>query len=1264
MNNKKNKMLLTILLICVVFIIVVFSIISLRTYSVETEDFEAEGHYNVSSPEIFNKPQSADKYVVRNIDQVTNTSNDYITCNNGRCILNNIPGTRTQSYSNNLCWAYGASNAIETTLLNSKRSVDPDYTAPNANPNYGGEDIPRFSPTHMGYSLSKEFSDGQNEYGYMYITDGGFALDSILYLTNGIGPIKAPNAISGNPFDVNKYEYSGNANTPMTLLARNVIIKNPDYSVDYKINEIQMISGIDKDLLPSSESGYDDDLTIQNRINTMKDYLKQGYGVTIESRSLTQGDSGKCDCSRGTGYHNTYCPIGDHGNTCFYHVTLVVGWDDNYDRTNFVSEYQPPANGAWIVRNSLNESNSTYYYISYYDYRSLTNDTLAITDLVKYGNNNTKYDKLYQYNPSGCETWSYTNKHGVTSYICKDFNRINTQKIANVYDRNNNSYKENLTEVSFFVNKATTVSIYYKEGSTVDDALFTSNNLIGTKQVLVKGYYTIPISGIKINDNNFVIGLSSSESGQVFAFQGKSNPSINNLAGVGITSGISYYKSNDSVVWKDTAIEKNATNFIKVYTKNTNEPVEEPENPVVEVTYKVRYYKETLTDNEYNEVTSDMENRTGHIGDVVEIVPGKNYTGFIKPDNQTITLSENTPDVLLKYKRSKHTITLNRGEGISEVVGSGTYKFEENVLLNATVSEGYIWKNWTNIDGTIVTESQSINIQMPNNDIEYTANAIPITSPVENTISISPTSLELYANGTQSEQYGQLTATVTGNNSGIEWFTTDSTVAIVDNGLVSAKGPGVATIIAKISGTEISASCHVVVKVKVERIYFEQDNVTVKEGMSITLNPIIEPSNATDKSLQWSSSNEDVAVVENSVVRGVSPGIATITVRTGNGKVATCTITVEKNADSIIPVTGVTVTPKSLTMYVGNTYGLAYTVEPSGATDKNVIWSSDNEKVASVDSKGMVTALKSGMALVTVRSADGKHKAQSVIVVIAKPASSSSSGSSLKPSSSTSSTVTPTIKMNEKNISLLKGSHHVLTIRVTGSSKNIVWSSTNPDVATVDNGKVVGISLGKTTIIAKIEGTNISDKCEVEVISDEKSGISFVSQELVVYLGKTKNIELITTPTDMKIESKKYEVEDKEVISISDDIVTGLKLGKSKLRVRVNDKYEAETLVVVMEEPMSLVISGYDIAFSEDIYSYELKIKREKELNITSNKDITISGNENLKNKSVIKVTNVETNKTYEIMIKKSNSLIILLIITAVVIFGIAVFAFVKRRKD
>ncbi len=136
MNNKKNKMLLTILLICVVFIIVVFSIISLRTYSVETEDFEAEGHYNVSSPEIFNKPQSADKYVVRNIDQVTNTSNDYITCNNGRCILNNIPGTRTQSYSNNLCWAYGASNAIETTLLNSKRSVDPDYTAPNANPNY------------------------------------------------------------------------------------------------------------------------------------------------------------------------------------------------------------------------------------------------------------------------------------------------------------------------------------------------------------------------------------------------------------------------------------------------------------------------------------------------------------------------------------------------------------------------------------------------------------------------------------------------------------------------------------------------------------------------------------------------------------------------------------------------------------------------------------------------------------------------------------------------------------------------------------------------------------------------------------------------------------------------------------------------------------------------------------------------------------------------------------------------------------------------
>ena len=531
MNNKKNKKLFTILLLCASFIIIVFSIISLRTYSVGTggtdngvdidvDDVNISGtsHDNVSSKAILNKPQSADNYGNRNLSQVQNTSNTFINCNTNECKIKKIPDTRTQAYSNNLCWAYGASNAIESTLMNCKG--DTEYNT------YGigsqNDTLPRFSPTHMGYALGKTFANNNaNEYGYMNLTDGGFALDSIIYLTNGIGPILAPNKGSNNPFNVELYEHGKDY---FTIPARQTIINNLNYPINYKVSEIQMISGINAETLTDNVTTYPENSLVQDRINTIKTYLQEGYGITIESRSISTSNDGKCDCSRAD-TRSTYCDNGPHHNTdktCFYHVMLLVGWDDDYAVSNFVSGKEPPAKGAWIARNSLNETNLVH--ISYYDYRSLTSDIFAITDLVRYNSNNTKYDHLYQYNPSGCDTWNYTNKWNEQSYICKDFNRISTQKIANVYDRENNSNKEQLTEVSFFVNKPTTVSVYYKEGSTVDDELFNNSNLISTKEISSKGYYTVPISGIKINNNNYVIGLSSSESGEVFAFQGKSNP--------------------------------------------------------------------------------------------------------------------------------------------------------------------------------------------------------------------------------------------------------------------------------------------------------------------------------------------------------------------------------------------------------------------------------------------------------------------------------------------------------------------------------------------------------------------------------------------------------------------------------------------------------------------------------------------------------------------------------------------------------------------
>ena len=145
-------------------------------------------------------------------------------------------------------------------------------------------------------------------------------------------------------------------------------------------------------------------------------------------------------------------------------------------------------------------------------------------------------------------------------------------------------------------------------------------------------------------------------------------------------------------------------------------------------------------------------------------------------------------------------------------------------------------------------------------------------------------------------------------------------------------------------------------------------------------------------------------------------------------------------------VTSVTVTPSKHTMYVGDTYQLAYQVKPSSATDKNVIWSSNNKKVATVKNDGTVTAKSKGTTIITVKSVDGNIKAQSTIKVVEKPKPTTANpkSSSIKPSEPKIA-----ITMSEHNISVTKGKEYTLTAKITGSSASIIWSSSDEKIATV-----------------------------------------------------------------------------------------------------------------------------------------------------------------------------------------------------------------------
>ena len=165
-------------------------------------------------------------------------------------------------------------------------------------------------------------------------------------------------------------------------------------------------------------------------------------------------------------------------------------------------------------------------------------------------------------------------------------------------------------------------------------------------------------------------------------------------------------------------------------------------------------------------------------------------------------------------------------------------------------------------------------------------------------------------------------------------------------------------------------------------VTLNKNTTTIKVGGTETLTATVEPANATNKAVTWSSSDASIATVKDGVVTAVTPGTAKITVTTVDGnKTATCEVTV---TTATVPVTGVTLDPTSLTLDVNQTATLTATITPNDATNQNVTWTSDNPSVATV-SGGVVTAVAPGEATITATTQDGSGKTATCTVTVNKP---------------------------------------------------------------------------------------------------------------------------------------------------------------------------------------------------------------------------------------------------------------------------------------
>ena len=439
----------------------------------------------------------------------------------------------------------------------------------------------------------------------------------------------------------------------------------------------------------------------------------------------------------------------------------------------------------------------------------------------------------------------------------------------------------------------------------------------------------------------------------------------------------------------------------------------------------------------------------------------------------------------------------------------------------------------------------------------------PNLSVSVSSVSLNTTSITLTLGDRDNDSY-QLQATVNPSNAenkDVNWSSDNGTVASVDNtGLVKAKAVGDAVITVTTVDGNKTATCKVKVETKkyqVKEIRLNKSTAEVLEGETITLIANILPSNATDKSVKWSSNNGNVASVDqNGRVKGIKAGKTTITVSSVENEniKASCDITVVAKK---ISVTEVKLDKTSLDMTEGDEVTLTATVKPDDATNKNVIWSSSKTSVATVDANGKVVAKAAGTAVITVSSDENEDiKATCTVTVKAKKIS-----------------VTE-VKLDKTSLDMTEGDEVTLTATVKpddATDKSVRWSSNNTTVATVKDGRITANKVGTATItVYSVENEDIKATCKVTVKARTYSvtGVTLDVTSKEMNIGETFTLKAKIEPSNATNQNVTWTSLDPSVATVNNNgKVTAKKAGFTVITVTTEDgNYKATCEITVLKE--------------------------------------------------------------------------------------------------
>ena len=345
----------------------------------------------------------------------------------------------------------------------------------------------------------------------------------------------------------------------------------------------------------------------------------------------------------------------------------------------------------------------------------------------------------------------------------------------------------------------------------------------------------------------------------------------------------------------------------------------------------------------------------------------------------------------------------------------------------------------------------------------------------------------------------------------VTWASKNPQVATVDeNGVVTGVKRGTAAITATAAdGSKAAASVTLNATQPVSGLTAVTPQIEIYTGRYMTAKVTVQPADASDKSVAWSSSDESVATVRsNGQVTGVKAGecILTATSKSNPEEFVFIPVTVSQMVTKIENVN----TKDELSIKVGETVQTRWNVLPEDATDKGLTFRSNGSKIATVDAGGLVTGISRGTVSIIANAQDAGKKQGAVKVNVIQPVTG--------------------VSMRQELYYVQRGwssTVHAVVQPRNANNQKVFWSSMDEGIATVrsngtSTGSVYGVATGTTTIIGYTEDGGFTTSTTVRV--GNFNGAVMV-EELLVDANNKIRISLRNMSQDIILSNINFRIE-------------------------------------------------------------------------------------------------------------------------------------------